>query len=343
MDSRPDRGKDINKGKDRNHKKGGENQGQFSFSLPIPNVAIVKRFFGESGDRLPCNAHRGLLFDRYPTFWRWDGKYHSSWDNSFCQKKEISARHKFLQDFVRCYACHRDIAGPLLKQVHTRHEIICKVAGGESRKFTTQWRFVTGMGAAHPLENGFTFDRAVGVPYLPGSSVKGITRAWAITQSSAEKPLLPDENTQENEKRIKEAEKKINEILGSEESEKMGTQAAVGSVIFLDAYPVEWPTLEADVMTPHYARYYQKDCYDQQKGTIYPPSDDQQPRPIPFLTVGQGVTFRFIILPRTAEAREKNDMQTAMQWLQEGLTNLGAGDKTAAGYGYFEEHTPRTK
>ncbi len=39
--------------------------------------------------------------------------------------------------------------------------------------------FVTGMGMEHPLENGFAFLDPYGVPYLPGSSVKGVLRRAA--------------------------------------------------------------------------------------------------------------------------------------------------------------------
>ena len=36
--------------------------------------------------------------------------------------------------------------------------------------------FTTGMGNAHPLENGFSFLIPYGLPYLPGSGVKGVVR-----------------------------------------------------------------------------------------------------------------------------------------------------------------------
>lgn len=46
-------------------------------------------------------------------------------------------------------------------------------------KATTIAPFVTGVGAEHPLENGFAFFDPYGVPYLPGSSVKGVVRRAA--------------------------------------------------------------------------------------------------------------------------------------------------------------------
>ncbi|MFQ5745452.1 MAG: RAMP superfamily CRISPR-associated protein [Acidobacteriota bacterium] len=38
----------------------------------------------------------------------------------------------------------------------------------------TEAPFVTGMGMEHPLETGFAFLDPHGLPYLPGSSVKGV-------------------------------------------------------------------------------------------------------------------------------------------------------------------------
>lgn len=39
--------------------------------------------------------------------------------------------------------------------------------------------FMTGIGNEHPLENGFSFLNPYGLPYLPGSSVKGVLRTAA--------------------------------------------------------------------------------------------------------------------------------------------------------------------
>lgn len=47
------------------------------------------------------------------------------------------------------------------------------------REVFSQAPFVTGMGLEHPLENGFSFLHPYGLPYLPGSSVKGVVRRAA--------------------------------------------------------------------------------------------------------------------------------------------------------------------
>jgi len=40
--------------------------------------------------------------------------------------------------------------------------------------------FTTGLGIEHPLENGFAFLNPYGLPYLPGSGVKGVLRQAAL-------------------------------------------------------------------------------------------------------------------------------------------------------------------
>jgi CRISPR-associated protein Cmr6 len=86
--------------------------------------------------------------------------------------------------------------------------------------------------------------------------------------------------------------------------------------------------LELDVMTPHFPDYYSD------KKNRVPPSDDQNPVPIPFLTVKAGVCFGFAVGWRGASHPDAHAQ--AVEWLKAGLQNLGAGGKTAAGYGYFE-------
>ncbi len=56
---------------------------------------------------------------------------------------------------------------------------------------TVDWRLAVGLGADHPLENGFTFHRVYGVPYLPGSALKGLARAWRFARIAEECGIGP--------------------------------------------------------------------------------------------------------------------------------------------------------
>jgi len=158
--------------------------------------------------------------------------------------------------------------------------------------------FVTGMGYEHPLENGFAFLNPYGLPYLPGSSIKGVLRA------SAEELML-DETI-------------IAELFG--DSAQDGKQGALN---FWDVLPQG--KLAIDIMTPHYGEYYQgKES----------PHDAGKPNPIVFLTMAPGASFAFYVQQIHAvdcdwQAELGKCFDHAFDW-------LGFGAKTAVGYGAMQ-------
>jgi len=104
------------------------------------------------------------------------------------------------------------------------------------------------------------------------------------------------------------------------------------AVIFFDGVPANIPTLGADVMNVHYPDYYR----DEGGGT--PPSDDQQPNPVSFLTVEAGSAFSFAVGPRQrADATHVASAGLARGWLEAALRQAGVGAKTGSGYGFFED------
>ena len=180
---------------------------------------------------------------------------------------------------------------------------------GHAAVFVTESRFVTGLGRSHPVENGFAWHPTLGTPYLPGSSIKGLVRAWATLDCDA----LSDDET-------------VMRLLGN--------RRMVGNLCFLDAVPFEPVQLQADVMTPHFAGW----------GEQEPPGDWLAPTPIPFLTAVADTSFLFGIVPCPGVGAE--DLKTASTWLRATLSWAGAGAKTAVGYGRFrhdEDETTRWK
>ena len=191
-----------------------------------------------------------------------------------------------------------------LETTNTRLADFLKAHNQQPLFFKNTYTFVTGLGREHPVENGFAWHHTLGVPYLPGSSVKGMVRAWAKQWDPK-----PDEE--------------INRIFGPKEGD-----LRVGSVIFLDALPTCPVELQADIMTPHYGPYYQDD-----KGQT-PPADWHSPTPILFLAVSKEQSFVFGLLPR--REKDRADCQQVENWLRDALCWIGAGAKTAVGYGRFE-------
>jgi len=115
-------------------------------------------------------------------------------------------------------------------------------------------------------------------------------------------------------------------IFGKDDS------SCTGSVIFLDAIPNQPVRLKMEIMTSHYGPYYHESSKDQE-----PPADWYSPVPIPFLAVDAEQDFIFGMIDR----REKTkDFQMAEVWLKEALRHIGAGAKTAVGYGRFDYIEP---
>ena len=163
-----------------------------------------------------------------------------------------------------------------------------------------------------PLENaGIALHPIYGFVYLPGTGLKGLTRAWAETIWS---PEQTDTTA---------AQSAIERIFGF-----AGTgdePGASGSIVFHDAWPVQWPRLIVDILNSHHSQYYQ--------GHTPPVEWEEKLIPVYFLAIGPGNEFEFALSPRRTGCAE--DVAVASDWLKDALVHLGAGAKTAAGYGRF--------
>ena len=107
-----------------------------------------------------------------------------------------------------------------------------------------------------------------------------------------------------------------------------GTTEQIGSVVFHDAWWIpegEKLPIHPDVMTVHHADYY--------KDGNKPPSDMDNPNPVPFASV----TGKYLVVVERsfpAKADEQPELlDAALCILKLGLEHLGIGAKTNAGYG----------
>ena len=84
---------------------------------------------------------------------------------------------------------HTETETDALKAIVKRQLLTAQSVGAYMVSGILTSPFVTGMGNPHPVENGFSFLSPYGVPYLPGSSIKGIVRR------AAEELALMDDNS----------------------------------------------------------------------------------------------------------------------------------------------------
>ena len=104
--------------------------------------------------------------------------------------------------------------------------------------------FTTGLGHAHPLENGFAFLNPYGLPYLPGSGVKGVLR-----QAARE---LADHQWGDAQGWTPAA---IDALFGMPDPAADPDEPSVfqrGALLFWDVLPqIAGDRLQVEVMTPH--------------------------------------------------------------------------------------------
>jgi CRISPR/Cas system CMR subunit Cmr6 (Cas7 group RAMP superfamily) len=185
-----------------------------------------------------------------------------------------------------------------------------------------EWRLAVGHGnKANAYETGLALHGTYGWPVIPGSALKGLAAAWASSESSGvdaadllrvlggPRPGLP---------------------LSPAGSLSVGAspaqRARQGTVRFLEAIPDGDPvTVLADVLTPHVKPYY-----DSLAGAaiLVPPAEYHNPVPVTFLTVRGGYAVDLY-------GPDEKDVELAAEWLTKAGDELGAGAKTAAGYGYL--------
>lgn len=169
----------------------------------------------------------------------------------------------------------------------------------------------TGMGMEHPLENGFAFLNPYGLPYLPGSGIKGVLRRAA------------EELRDANEAGWNDAA--IDVLFGHEDS----NNASRGALTFWDAIPeLAGNTMGMDVMTPHYGDYYQGNAT---------PHDAGSPNPIVFMVIPARSKFSFHVTADTHRLQAVQDWKALMEAaFAHAFKWLGFGAKTAVGYGAMQ-------
>ena len=259
---------------------------------------------GAGPHRMKSTSNAGLIWNRYLKLWS-DGVQPKIADGTERRNILIAFADNYNQARQGGDPAKPPLDGQLLEAIHTRQtQILTQWRGGgrgTELQRVLETRFTTGLGGPHPTEVGFSFDRSVGVPYLPGSSVKGLVRAAAR--------LYEDSVMEET-------------LFGPDQVEQ-DRDAKIGDLVFLDAYPTTLPRLKIDIINCHHSKYY--------AGGPEFPSETEDPIPVYFLAVDSGVQWTFRLLSRSGEHTKRGARLLAF-----GLTELGAGAKTAVGYGSFK-------
>lgn len=245
-------------------------------TLPLPTELT-------DGNPVPGSGHPGL---------RWD-KFFDQWDDGFSGFTDSSGgKSNWIRQFCRKWGDKK----ALKAAVHTRDKMFAALSV-RSLRVQLQTPFVTGLGYEHPVENDFLWHHTLGVPYLPGSSIKGLMHAWARDYQRCND---------------------VDRLFGS-------SAQGAGTLIVFEAIPIEPVSLICEIIAPHDGGW--------RHNTGVTPSDWNSPKPIPFLAAAPGAEFQFALGVRSGS--QQDDLADGIGLLTNALDWLGAGAKTNIGFGQF--------
>lgn len=193
---------------------------------------------------------------------------------------------------------------PLYERFYDRWKRSLEELGAQCREARCPGRVAINLGAEGVLETAIALHHTYGVPYLPGSALKGLAAHYAANRLD-----------------------KVHWGRGCSAFKILfGDPTSAGYVHFFDALYIpgsarEKGPLWEDVITVHHPKYYQGDNNS-------PPADWDSPIPIPFLTASGS----FLI----ALSGPAQWVQAAFEILGSALRDEGIGAKTSSGYGRME-------
>jgi CRISPR-associated protein Cmr6 len=181
---------------------------------------------------------------------------------------------------------------------HTRFMGEAKVRG----------RMIVDIGAESVLETSVALHHTYGVPYIPGSALKGLAASFARQYLDSQQ-------------------------WGAESysyKKLFGTTEEAGHITFYDALykpgsGVVGRALHPDVLTVHHPKYYQQTPGPH---ADIPPAEWDSPTPVPFLTA----TGSYLVALSAPEGWEEW-VTAAFNMLSLALATMGVGAKTSSGYG----------
>lgn len=234
------------------------------------------------------SSHAGLWLDKYVT----------SQD-----KATDTANPRF--DLVKSVS---QIAEPA-EYVHfyRQWESSLKSLGAVTRESQVRGRMIVGLGEESVIETSVTLHHTYGVPYIPGSAIKGMAASFV-------RNFLGDDWSEES--------KAYQTVFGTTDD--------AGYITFFDALYVPksgrngkalWP----DIITVHHQEYYGNDGK--------PPADWDSPTPVPFLSA----TGKYLI----ALAGSQKWVDRVFEILKYAFEDIGVGAKTSSGYGRLILEAPK--
>lgn len=325
-------------------------------------IAAVPRYIDQRSFR---SASPGLRFGMYLELWGVNSRTKSRLWTTYDENYRTSGRNRTERRFndenktpsLTNASRLSSIDSDIFDSLRTRHQMAfdgLATAGKLSLMASSIAPFSTGLGNEHPLENGFAFLNPYGLPYLPGSGVKGVVRRAAEELAEGKWGDTGGWNTADDYTIVNGVGRSqdsaprlsmIDVLFGPQTDSEHHLR---GVLDFWDVIPSIYGNhLNVEVMTPHQSHYYQDKPHMGMGSNT--PHDSGSPTPISFLTVPPESEFDFYVrcdlvrLDRLAPELAANGQwkrllrsafEHAFEW-------LGFGAKTAVGYGAMRRDTDR--
>ena len=274
----------------------------------------VARAFGATPISATGETHAGLYFDRYapPT--------------DAGRDAAVKARTDFIDNLAR-------IGVPqMYPRAFERWKRVLVESGAIVAEVSAFERLLVGHGNPSGLEVGLTLHKTYGVPYLPGTALKGVLNHYLATWGQYEEGGAAWRGVKYVGGAPAEPPGAFHKALFGAPAIPALDAGSRGGVRFEDALYIHGSVerdevLTPDVVTPHQDQYYKK--YGANDAWA---NEWDEPVPVGFVSVRPGARFLLAVSgPKEAAA-------LAMAHLLDALETHGVGAKTRAGYGRLERY-----
>ncbi len=245
-------------------------------------------------------------------------------------RERFSAEAKIAESLANVKWDSKEIQS--LRARHTRHFLgLFRKAYSERAAVTIgelEGRLAINLADSLIQNAGISLDRIFGLPFIPGSAVKGACRHAALAELKEASPedapsLLATFCAIFG---TSDVDFKTGDLKEFRHHQAEKDTDCKGAVSFLPAYPINEARIVVDLTNVHYPDYYRSGREEDMS--------KEKPRPNPFPAVEAGAQFAFCLVLNGMDMRAEL-LTTARRWLETALTERGLGAKTAAGYGWF--------
>ncbi len=288
--------------------------------VTMTRLAVQAEF--EQMKRNPRDCHASLILDHGLTVWPIGAEREGGRGKLFGKLIQQAAKVPASALYRKAYECWQTLA----------QDQEAPFACWQGKLANKRLYLGRGEAAASVLETAVTLHPVYGVPYIPGSTLKGLARACAespLGQTALQGlgAAILRQRASGGAGQTAPTPQVIDILFGRKPSDGSGRRDAgeAGHLLFHDAWWIpdsaETP-LVAEVITVHHREYYRTQGEAQ-------PADWDAPTPIPQIAVRGAFLFAVEGVQPWAS--------WGLQLLVQALQTQGLGGRSHVGYGFFQE------